>query len=194
MKIPEYDSLHERGRVLEEVFFAQRDRQLLEALRRRLTADEAKEVLAAATGVTDQMVIKELAGLSAPQFLAVLGIFPLVEVAWCGSRVSPKERKAVLAAAAQMGLPPDSPAPHLLDRWLESRPAESAVSLWKEYVQAVCATLKPETVAKLKEAVIGRARNVASAAGGLLGFGNKVSADEQACLDRLSEAFERAAG
>jgi hypothetical protein len=190
MKLPEYDTLHKRGRALEEAFFAKRDQQLLEALRRRLTAEEAESVLAAATGVADQIVIQELADLGAPQFLAVLGLFPLVEVAWCDGQVAAKEREAILAAAADMGLPVDSPSHKLLDRWLETRPAENALSLWSEYVQAVGATLKPETVAKLKRGVMGRAKKIAQAAGGILGMGNKISATEQACLDRLAKAFE----
>ncbi len=193
MKLPEHDSLHRRGRALEEAFFAKRDQQLLDALRRRLTAEEAENVLAAATGVADQIVIQELADLGAPQFLAVLGIFPLVEVAWCDGNVSAQERKAVLTAAADMGLPVDSPSHKLLDRWLETRPVENAVSLWTDYVQAVCGTLKPETVAKLKRGVMGRAKKIAQATGGILGVGNKISATEQACLDRLAKAFEKSA-
>jgi hypothetical protein len=190
MKPPEYDSIHKRGRALEEAFFAERDQQLLQALRRRLSAEEAANVLAAATGVSDQIVIRELAELPAAHFLAVLGIFPLVEVAWCDRTVSAAERKAVLAAAADMGVLLDSPAHRLLDRWLESRPAETALSLWTDYVRAVCATLKPETVATLKDGVMQRARKIALAAGGVLGLGNKISAAEQACLDRLTQAFE----
>jgi hypothetical protein len=178
---------------MEEAFFADRDQQLLAALRRRLSAEEAEAALAAATGVTEKIAIRELAELPASHFLAVLGIFPLVEVAWCDRTVSAQERKAVLAAAADMGVPIDSPAHRLLDRWLESRPSETALSLWTDYVKAVCATLKPETVAKLKDGVMERAKQIALAAGGVLGMGNKISTAERACLDRLAAAFETAA-
>jgi len=190
MKLPEYDSIQDRGRALEEAFFAERDQELLETLRRRLTAEEARNVLAAATGVKDEIAIKELADLPVGQFLAVLGIFPLVEVAWCDRQLTASERKVILSAATEMGVPVDSPSHQLLDRWLQERPAEGAAGLWRDYVRAVCATLKPDTVAKLKDSVMGRARKVANAAGGVLGLGRKVSAAEQRCLDELAKAFE----
>ena len=190
MTTPNYDLLHQRGRVLEETFFAARDQQLLQALQRKLSAEEAHEVLASATGVSEKIAIRELANLPVPQFLAVLGIFPLVAVAWSDGDVSAAERKAVLAAAHDLGVATGSPSHNLLDRWLEARPSEGAIELWSKYVQAVCQTLKTDTVATLKSAVIGRAEKIALAAGGVLGFGNKISAAEQACLDQLSLAFD----
>jgi hypothetical protein len=171
------------------MFFAERDKALLEALRRRLTAEEAEKVLIAATGVLDQIRIPELAGLPVPQFLAVLGIFPMVQVAWSDRKISAHEREAMLAAAAEVGVHVGTPCHDLLGRWLQTRPPDNAESLWSEYVQAVCATLRPETVAILKEGVMERARKVAEASGGLLGLGNKISAREQACLDRMAQAF-----
>ena len=41
----------------------------------------------------------------------------------------------------------------------------------------------------LKRDLLGRARSVAEAAGGFLGFGSKVSQSEQAILDELEQAF-----
>jgi hypothetical protein len=131
--------------------------------------------------------------LPVPHFLAVLGIFPLVEVAWCDGSISPEERRAVLDAAADLGVAKDSPTHQLLDRWLEHRPAENAVDLWADYTRAICATLDPGMVAKVKDGVMGRAKKIAMAAGGILGFGNRISPVEQDCLDDLAKAFEPAA-
>jgi hypothetical protein len=50
--------------------------------------------------------------------------------------------------------------------------------------------LSDETRQKLKEDLLGRARDVAKAAGGLLGMGRKVSKVEQAVLDELETTFE----
>ncbi len=189
MNPSDHDALHRRGRALEEAFFKDRDQKLLQVLRRKLAADEARDLLAAATGVADQIVLKELADLEAPQLLAVLGLFPLAEMAWCDGNVTPEERRAVLSAAAEMGVSVESPPHQLLDRWLETRPLAAAESLWVDYVSAICQTLKPATVAKLKDNVMDRARRVAEASGGILGMGNKVSAAEQACLHQLAQAF-----
>jgi hypothetical protein len=189
MNIPPNDSIHKCGRALEEAFFAERDWQLLETLRRKLSVEEAQKVLTAATGVVDEIAIPELSGIAAPQFLAILGIFPMVEVAWCDKEVSPDERKAILAAAHEMGVERESTCHKLLDRWLGSRPAEGVSALWSDYVRAVCAALEPATVATLKRGVIGRAEKIAAAAGGFLGMGNKISAAERECMDRLAQAF-----
>lgn len=186
-----HESLHQRGRALEEAFFADRDRQLLETLRRRLSMEEAQKVLAAATGVVDSIALPELAGVAAPQFLAILGIYPMIHVAWCDGDVSAEERQAILSAANGMGIEKGSTVQQLLERWLENRPAENVETLWSDYVHAVCASLDPGTVATLKKGVIGRAEKVAGATGGLLGMGNKISATEKTHLERLAQAFAR---
>jgi hypothetical protein len=189
MNIPPNDAIHKRGRALEEAFFAERDWKLRETLRRKLNVAEAQKVLTAATGVVDEIAIPELSKIAAPQFLAILGIFPMVEVAWCDREVSLEERKAILAAAHEMGVERESTCHKLLDRWLESRPAEGVSTLWSDYVRAVCAALEPATAAKLKLGVIGRAEKVAAATGGFLGMGNKISAEERECIDRLAQSF-----
>jgi hypothetical protein len=191
MKIPEYDSIHERGRALEEAFFAERDRQLLDKLRKKLTAEETERVLAAAIGIADEQAIKAITKVEAGvPVLSAMALLPMVEVAWCDGEVSARERNAILQAASEMEIAPDSVAYQLLQNWLEHRPALGAVVAWKEYVKALCATLDPGTARKLKKAVIGRAESVAEAAGGILGLGNRVSAAERACLDELTKAFE----
>ena len=189
MKLPEHDLIHERGQALENAFFAERDRQLLDVLRRRLALETVEHELTEATGVTDEIAIPELAGLPAPHFLALLGIFPMVEIAWCDRHISSKERALISTAAAEMGVTAGSATQALLNRWLENRPPENAAQLWTEYVQAVCATLTPETVKKLKQSVMGRAKKTAQATGGMLGVGEKISAAEKSCLERLAKAF-----
>lgn len=190
MKLPEHDSLHDRGRALEEAFFAERDRQLVEKLKRKLSAEETERVLAAAIGIADELTLKAVTKVEAGvQVLAAMALLPMVEVAWCDGDVSPPEREAILKAAVEMEITVDSAAYKLLKGWLENKPALGAVVAWKNYVQAICATLDPTTIFKLKQGVIGRAEKVAKAAGGILGMGNKVSAVEQKCLDDLAKAF-----
>jgi hypothetical protein len=193
MKTPDHDFLHERGRAMEDAFFAQRDRQLLDRLRLRLSAQEAEELLQSATGVSEKIALKELSDLSAPEFLAVLGLYPLVAIAWCDRRMEANERGAVVAAARDMGLSPASPSHELLEKWLEQPPAPQAMQLWTAYVQAVCKTLQPQTIQALRNSVMTRARKVAEAAGGFLGLGHRVSEQEQACLDQLARAFDEPA-
>lgn len=190
-KVPEHDSIHDRGRTLEEAFFAERDRQLVDKLKRKLMAEESERVLAAAIGISDETTLQALTKVeSGVPVLAAMALLPLVEVAWCDGDVSAKERDAILKGVVELDITSDSAAYQILQKWLEQRPGLGAVVAWKDYVRAICATLDATTVQKLKSGVMGRAAKVASAAGGFLGLGNKVSAAEQECLDDLAKSFE----
>lgn len=190
MKPPEFDSLHSRGRAFEEAYFHQKDEELLKALQRRMSAEEAERVLQKAIGIADEMSIQAVTRLDAGvQVLTAMALLPLIEVAWCDGDVSAEERRAILKAATEFQLEDGSTIHKLLEQWLERRPTPESLAAWKHYVQAICATLEPASVAKLKEGVIGRAEKIAKAAGGILGFGSKVSGAEQACLDELAKSF-----
>jgi hypothetical protein len=190
VKHPEHDSFHDRAKSLEDAFFAERDRELLDLLRSRLGSEEARQILIAATGVQDEIALPELAGLPVPQFLAVLGLFPMVEVAWCDKVLGDAEKATILKLAHEMGVVEGSPSHQLLDRWLTKKPADNAAAVWESYTKAVIATLQPATVAKLKEGVMHRARRVAAAEGGIYNLGRMISKVEEACLARLEKAFE----
>lgn len=185
------DALHERAKALEDAFFFERDRELIAQLERKYTAEETEKLLATATGIADKLALKEVTGVQAGvQVLAAMALLPLVEVAWCDGTVAASEKAAILKAAQGLGIAADSRADQLLHNWLDRRPSAEAVSKWKEYVRAICATLKPETVAKLKQGVIDRAATIAQAAGGILGFGDKISAAERTKLSELAQAFD----
>src|SRR5947209_2087047 len=112
---PKHDSFRQRERALEEAFFKQRDRQLLEKPRVELSAFEEKKKLAHVSGIIEEHVLTSLekAGVRA-ETLAAVGIVPMVEVAWCDGTVAPEEREAVLNAAVAQGIHPDSAAYDLL--------------------------------------------------------------------------------
>lgn len=185
-----FDSLQSRGKSLEDAFFFERDRQLVEALERKYTAEETEKLLAAATGIADKVALKEVTGVQAGlQVLAAMAMLPLVEVAWCDGNVAESEKNAILKGADALGMPADSQAYQLLASWLGQRPTPAALAAWKNYVRAICATLNAETVQKLKQGTIGRAEAVAKAAGGILGLGNKISSVEQDKLNELANAF-----
>ena len=54
---------------------------------------------------------------------------------------------------------------------------------------ALSAHLDQSSRGALKNELLGRARTVAEAAGGFLGLGNKISAEEARVLDELAAAF-----
>lgn len=190
MHVPQYDSLHTRGRALEEAYFHDRDQQLIDELKRRFTAEEAEKMLEKAIGIADELAVKAVTQTEAGvQVLTAMALLPLAEVAWCDGEVTVEEHHAILRAASEYQIDSESVMYKLLQSWLKQRPSPESLAAWKNYVKALCATLEPQTIAKMKEGVVGRAEKIARAAGGFLGFGSKISAQEQECLDCLAECF-----
>lgn len=142
-----------------------------------------------ATRITDHKVLTELidCGVRA-QSLNLLTVVPLVHVAWANGRIEAEERAAILEAAAQVGIQADSPGFVLLNGWLCCRPHRTLIRTWKGYVAAIRKFLSPEAYEILHSSTISRARAVAEAAGGLMGF-LKVSRAEEAAIQELNLAF-----
>ncbi|MHC4405481.1 MAG: hypothetical protein ACYTG0_38025 [Planctomycetota bacterium] len=179
-----------RGRGLEDRFFHEHDQKLLEALREQTASKERKKALADASGITDDDLLGQLDKLDiSGETVVALSLIPLIAVAWADGNVDVKERAAVLAAAEQKGIEKEHPAHQLLECWLKRKPDGSLLAVWKDYVATLSQTLSPSAKSALKEEVLGRARGVAEAAGGLLGFGSKVSKVEQAVLSDLEKAL-----
>ena len=184
--------LEERGKNLEEQFFARRDARLVEELKERQRAEDARDSLASALGIDRQSVPDELIALGLdPEELTAFSLVPLVVVGWADGHLHDKERRAILAAAAEAGIDAESAPYRLLARWLEQQPPDTLVTAWRSYVSALCGSLSPEARQELQRDVVGRARRVAEAAGGLLGLGSKVSVREERALQDIESAFER---
>lgn len=180
----------ERGKALEETFFAHREKKLKERLHREAKQRATRESLAEASGIQDEAVLDKLAelGVSA-ETVAALGLVPLVEMAWADHAVHQAEHDAVLQAAGEAGIAPDSPARALLDDWLSERPPRKLLTAWKDYVRTLGEALDPDERKALHDDLLHRAERVAAAAGGILGVG-KVSKAERDMLAELEQAFE----
>jgi hypothetical protein len=179
-----------RTRELEDVFFRQRDEELLRALREQAAVQERKKSLADVSGISDDRLLNHLHELDVSgETLAAVSLVPLIVVAWADGSIDAKERSAVLTAAEEQGLEKSHPGHQLLERWLERKPEPRLLEAWKGYVSALSETLDDAEVEAIKAKILGRARAVAEAAGGLLGLGSKVSKAEQAVLDDLEKAF-----
>jgi hypothetical protein len=184
------DPFKQREIALEEAFFKERDRQLLEKLRGELSAKEEKRKVGHVTGIVEEHVLDSLvkAGVQAETLTAV-ALIPLVEVAWCDGTVAPEEREAVLNAAVAHGIHPDSAAYALLKRWLEDQPDPGIIGAWKEYVHELARVTPKETIAAMKKNMLDRAHRVAAAAGGFLGLAT-ISKHEHAKIDELAKAWD----
>jgi hypothetical protein len=176
----------DRRKALEEAFFAKQN----EALVAKLRAAEEKRGLGAAAGIQSQILLDKLHALGlAPETLLALGLVPLIEVAWADGHIDARERAAILEASEKQGVQKGTASYDLLQSWIDRRPTPDLIQAWEGYLDDVLERLDEKAGADLERALIGRARNVASAAGGILGLGSKISATEQAVIDRLEKRF-----
>jgi hypothetical protein len=183
-------SLSEQGRTLADIFFLERDRKLIEDLHRIEKMKETKQVLSKVSGITEDSILQKLVDLNIrPEILATLAIVPLVEVAWADGSIDEKEKAAVIEAAKQSFISKDSPDFDLLRQWLTHKPGAKLLEAWEHYIKGLCRELTKHQKNALKKDLIGHARQVAQAAGGILGLGNKISKTEQKILDKLESAF-----
>jgi hypothetical protein len=182
--------LSDRKRALEEAFFRKQENALLNQLRAEQAKESTQEELAAATGIQDSTVLHTLStlGITSDTFLA-LGLVPLVAVAWADGALDDKERRAIVAGLDAAGIVANSPAGQLVQGWLSHPPPASMLEAWSSYTSALAAELSPTERNNLRDSVLGRARAVAEAAGGILGFGNRVSPAEAELLQKLAKVF-----
>jgi hypothetical protein len=182
--------LGDRKKALEDSFFAKENQKLLDKMRAEQHKKEAKAGLAEVAGISDESVLEKLASMGIePDTWAALSLVPLVEVAWADGSLDPKERRAVLSAAEANGVEPGSASAALLESWLHQRPGPELISAWGEYMVVVCAGLEEGQRKTLRREIVGRARSVAEAAGGILGLLNRISSEEEAVLAELEKPF-----
>ena len=174
---------------LEEAFFLEQDRILIERLRSMKQLAETKEALAAVSGITNDVILTRLVELDVkPEIVAALATVPLIEVAWADGTIDPEERDAVLAHANSQGICPGSTEHDLLECWLTHRPEPKLLAAWQTYVQGLCEILSAEERVLLKEELMHATKTTAQADGGFLGLG-RISRLEQEMLDTLAASF-----
>ncbi len=175
---------------LEGAFFLERDSVLIDNLKKMRRMEKTKERLSEVSGISNDAVLQKLVDLEVrPETLATLSMVPLVEVAWADGKIDEKEKEAVKKAVEQV-LPDNAVIDlALVERWLQVKPPENMLTAWIHYIEGLREALSESERADLKECLIGQARAVAEASGGILGLTSKISAPEQAMLDKMSAAF-----
>ncbi len=183
--------LGDRRKALEEEFFQKENERLRTELREKQEREGARAALSEVSRIHDFATLDRLIelGVNADTF-AALSLVPLVEVAWANGHVEPKEREALERAARDLGIDQRHPAFGLFDHWLVHRPDGAMLEAWTTYVEALCEDLTAAQIAGLKDDLLDRARGVAEAAGGFLGLGSRISAEEEKMLGILAHAFE----
>ena len=184
-------TLQDRERALENQFYDKENQEKLAAMKRKLDAQASKDELRKASGMTDDAVLDQLVALGLrSNTIAALSLVPLIQVAWADGTIQDNERTAILQGAHGKGLEEGSDGYDLLQRWLEREPGDELFMAWEAYIKALASQLNDEQNRLLRNQIVGFAKLVATAAGGILGFG-KVSASEEKVLHRIEAAFQR---
>ena len=186
----EPEILRDRGKSLEDEFFRREDQRLMQKLEQMRAAETNREALAKAAGIGNPAVVDKLLELGVKaETVAALALVPLVEVAWADGELDRRERGAILDRARESGLAAGSVEHALLEAWLDRRPDPKLLTAWTHLVRGVSEQLGREESARLKANLLDRARAVATASGGVLGMGSKISSAEAAMLAQLEGAF-----
>lgn len=183
-------NLSDKGKALEQSFFHSIDRDLISRLREQMEIEEKRNFLSHLTGVTDPHVIDKLIEIKIDaETITAFTMYPLVAVAWADGKIDQPERDAILKAAGAGSTGEGTVGAELLKQWLTEKPEEKLLSVWQQYVSALCSILDKQQVMELKTEILGHAQTVAESAGGILGLGSKISSSEKEVLDLLAETF-----
>jgi len=186
---PEF-SLRREAQELEDSFFAEQDRKLIEKREQLKKLNETKENLAQVSGIKNDVILEKLVQLDIrPETLAALAVIPLIEVAWADRTVDDKERAVLLENLENQGIPKDSIEFQLVHQWLSHKPSPSLLHAWTHYIEGLCEALAPGEIAALRDELMKNTTALARASGGFLGLGNKISKSEAEMIQKLTGAF-----
>jgi len=182
------NQLAKRGKALEDEYFHRKEKELIEKLRKKSAAEAQIKELSEATGIPDEDVLRTLQELGyTPDTVAVLHLVPLIQVAWADRKVTPQEREMILEASSLHGVAGGSAAYLQLTDWLDNRPSDEFFEQTLRIIGTILQT-NPEAQGMSGSDVLAHSIRVAEASGGILGFGNKISDEERAMLQRIANA------
>lgn len=180
-----------RRQTLEDMFFYEQDRRILEQRAKFQQMKQTRENLAKVSGIDDEALLDKLVELDIrPETLATLIGIPLIEVAWADGEMDEKERKKLFEYAEKAGLRQKGLDPKVMTAWLKTKPDPALLTAWTHYIRTLCKELNAHERKALRDEVLADARSIAEAAGGVLGLG-RISAEEKAMLKKLEEAFRQ---
>jgi hypothetical protein len=175
---------------LEDEYFHHREAELMAKLRGVFERKLDREELRKTTGIKNEEVLDRLLALHAKgEMLLAFRLYPLVEIAWADGSADPKEAKAVIDAAINLGVPAQSAALAAIGDWIKRGPTEDGRLAWYMFAAELRKTLNPAELDTFRDELLAGARAVASASGGFLGAVFQISRTEQQVLDRIGKAL-----
>jgi nucleotide-binding universal stress UspA family protein len=188
------ENLHRewQRRPEEEEYFHKLDAELIDRMRRRASLEETRRLLARASGINDHKILEDLEKLGYNcETVSLLHLVPLVHVAWISGSVTPGERKRILEVARIRGAKEGTPAHLQLSAWLNQQPPEAFFQSSLHAIRMILQTLPAAERKARKDDLIQYCTHIASASGGLLGFGRRICTAEKNLLGRIAAELEK---
>jgi hypothetical protein len=183
-----------RRRAKEDEYFRRQEQELIEKLKQRGREEATRLRMAEHSGVADEEILRDLQDLGyTPETVMLLHLVPLLQMAWAEGSVSTGERDLILEAARARGIDKDSAADRQLTSWLTHRPSEELFENTLRAIGAILQSRPSEEREASEKDLVSQLTAIASASGGILGFG-KVSPQEQQVLARITQEMERTHG
>jgi hypothetical protein len=187
----DHDSIHERGRALEEEYFRKKNRELVEKLQLEASSEQARRAMGAQVGVDDPEMLRELQKLGfTPETVSLLPLVPVVQVAWADGDVAAAERDAIVNLARTRGIAAGSAAYHQLQAWLADRPAPEVFAGATRLIRAILDSPGGEQRSMSADELVTYCESIASASGGLFGK-RSISPEERALLTSLASQLKK---
>ena len=140
----------------------------------------------------DPDLTKQLESIGlAPADARLVALLPLVQVAWADGAVQAEERALIVDIAKKRGLVTET-STAVLEKWLTSEPSRYVHQTGRKIIAGLVARRKEE-LPNLEGAspaeVVAWCEGVALAAGGFLGFGNKIAGTEKTAIAEIADAL-----
>jgi tellurite resistance protein len=183
------DGMTDHIRAQEDRYFREKDRELVEMLRKADADAKARAALEAETGLHDPDMLRELDLLGfTPDTVSLLPLIPVLQVAWAKAGVSNAERKLILKVARARGIQDGSPADHVLKLWLEVKPSQETFHKATRLISAIIDSPDHRVDVSAGE-LLAYCEKIAHSSGGLFGIG-MVSPEERAAIEEIAAALK----
>ncbi len=175
----------------EDQYFLKQEQMRMEEMRRQSERRAETVRLMEAFGIRDQNLGRELsdAGFDIDTF-RVLYLVPLIQVAWSDGGVSPSERDKVLEIARLHGIKEGGAAQERLQAWLDERPTHQFFETCLRGIKAMIGDRPAREAEALRRDLVWYCSRIASASGGFLGLGSRISREEETMMKQLATELD----
>ena len=142
-------------------------------------------------GVADEEVLSDLQALGyTPETVMMLYLVPVIQIAWAEGGVSQKERDLIVKAARSRGITEGTPCDQQLNLWLSTRPSDEMFEKSLRAIRTILQAQPADARDASEKDLLSLATAIASASGGIVGFG-AVSAEERQMLSHINDELKK---